>query len=218
VTLPELCDARTSRRSMELGDHGRLRELPRQRMLPPAGADQEHAHVASLSTAAPERTGSPEKSLAERPLGSVSRMDDTRFQRWLDDYVEAWRSYEREAIERLFTDDAEYRYHPWDEPVVGGAAIAADWLGDRDDPESWEAEYHPWAIDGPRAVAVGVSRYFAATGVGSTEPARSVGGGLDAAGAENDRTVEREYHNVFLCHFDDDDRCREFTELFLKRT
>jgi hypothetical protein len=29
--------------------------------------------------------------------------------------------------------------------------------------------------------------------------------------------VDREYHNVFLCRFDEDGRCREFTELFLKR-
>ena len=166
-------------------------------------------------------------------------MDEVQFQRWLDDYVDAWRTYDREAIERLFSEAAEYRYHPWDEPVVGGPAIAARWLADRDDPESWTAEYHPWALDGERAVAVGVSRYFAetgvgstepansagsgsaaagaGTGVGSTEPANSAGGGFAAAGAGERRTVEREYHNVFLCRFDDDGRCSEFTELFLKR-
>ena len=37
-------------------------------------------------------------------------------QRWLDDYVAAWRSYDPEAIGDLFGEDAEYRYHPWDEP------------------------------------------------------------------------------------------------------
>jgi SnoaL-like domain len=120
-------------------------------------------------------------------------MDEAQFQRWLDEYIDAWRTYDREAIERLFSDDAEYRYHPWDEPVIGGEAIAADWLSDRDDPGSWQAEYRPWALD--RAVAVGVSRYFAA----------------------DRQTVDREYHNVFLCRFDEDGRCREFTELFLKR-
>jgi hypothetical protein len=122
-------------------------------------------------------------------------VDETGFQRWLDDYVDAWRSYDREAIERLFSEDAQYRYHPWDEPVVGRTAIAADWLTDRDEPDSWAAEYHPWALDRDRAVAVGVSRYF----------------------AEDGETVDREYHNVFLCRFDDEDRCREFTELFLGR-
>jgi SnoaL-like domain len=122
-------------------------------------------------------------------------MDETQFQRWLDAYVEAWRSYDRAAIERLFGDRAEYRYNPYDEPIVGSRAIADDWLEDRDDPDSWEAEYRPWAIEGDRAVAVGISRYF----------------GLDR------KTVEQEYHNVFLCRFDDDGRCSEFTEVFLKR-
>jgi hypothetical protein len=31
------------------------------------------------------------------------------------------------------------------------------------------------------------------------------------------RTVVREYHNVFLCRFDDEERCCEFTELYLER-
>ena len=125
-------------------------------------------------------------------------MDRQGFQRWLDDYIDAWKSYDEAAIGALFSEDATYRYHPWEEAadtLVGRAAIVASWLEDRDDPDSWTAEYRPWAIDADRAVAVGVSRYY---------------------GADGD-TVEREYHNVFLCRFDDGGRCREFTELFLRR-
>jgi ketosteroid isomerase-like protein len=124
-------------------------------------------------------------------------MDHAGFQRWLDDYIDAWRTYDPEAIGALFSDDAQYRWHPWDEgeeAVEGRDAIVAAWLGDRDEPGSWNAEYRPWAIDGDRAVAVGVSRYVAREG----EPGR-------------------EYHNVFLCRFDDDGRCREFTEHFMER-
>ena len=29
----------------------------------------------------------------------------------------AWKSYDREQIGALFSDDAVYRYHPYDEPV-----------------------------------------------------------------------------------------------------
>jgi hypothetical protein len=124
-------------------------------------------------------------------------MDRDEFQRWLDAYVEAWRTYDEGAIRTLFSEDATYRYHPWDEgdeAVHGRDAIVAAWLADRDEPGSWSAEYHPWAIDGDRAVAVGVSRYLA------------------------DGAVDREYHNVFLCRFDADGACREFTELFLRRS
>jgi hypothetical protein len=123
-------------------------------------------------------------------------MDRATFERWLERYVEAWKTYDEDAIGDLFSESATYRYHPWDDPVAGRAAIIADWLENREDPDSWAAEYHPWAIDGDRAVAVGVSRYL----------------------GEGRPTVEREYHNVFLCRFDEDGRCLEFTEVFLKRS
>jgi SnoaL-like domain len=122
-------------------------------------------------------------------------MDEAAFQRWLDSYVDAWRTYEPDSIGALFSEDVEYRYHPWDEPVRGRGALVEDWLGDRDEPGSWTAEYRPWLVSGDDAVAVGVSRYFASDG-----------------------TVDREYHNIFLCRFDGEGRCREFTELFLRRS
>lgn len=125
-------------------------------------------------------------------------MERDEFKRWLDDYVEAWRTYDADAIGALFGDEATYRWHPWDEEpdaAVGREAIVSAWLSDRDEPGSWTAEYHPWAIDGDRAVALGVSRYL-----------------------DGDGNVEREYHNVFLCRFDADGRCSEFTELFTRRT
>ena len=36
-------------------------------------------------------------------------------QLWLDRYIAAWSSYDASAIGDLFAEDAEYRYHPWDE-------------------------------------------------------------------------------------------------------
>jgi ketosteroid isomerase-like protein len=123
-------------------------------------------------------------------------MDREGFQRWLDRYVEAWRTYDADAIGELFAEDAVYRYHPYDEGdevVAGRSAIVADWLEDRDDPGTWSAEYEPFAVEGERAVAVGVSRYLAADG-----------------------SLERKYHNVFLCRFDAQGRCTEFTELFMR--
>ncbi len=125
-------------------------------------------------------------------------MDHVTFQRWLDDYVEAWKTYDPGAIGALFSEDARYRFHPWDEGddvVEGREAIVANWLEDQDDPGTWTAKYQPWAIDGDRAVATGISTYL----------------------ADDGETVEREYHNVFLCRFDDQGRCSEFTEHFLRK-
>lgn len=80
-------------------------------------------------------------------------------QRWLDDYVEAWRTYDAGAIADLFTEDASYSYNPWDEPIEGREAIVAHWLSDQDAPGSWIAEYHPFVVAGDSAVAVGETRY-----------------------------------------------------------
>lgn len=108
-------------------------------------------------------------------------------QAWLDAYVAAWRSYD--GIAELFSDDAEYRYHPYDEPLRGRDAIVEDWLGDRDEPGSWEASYAPLLVEGDRAVATGETRY--------------AGG--------------RTFSNAFVLAFDADGRCREFTEWYMEQ-
>jgi ketosteroid isomerase-like protein len=134
-----------------------------------------------------------------------SPMDRAAVQDWLDRYVAAWQSYDRAAIGDLFAADATYRYHPHDEGddvVRGRDAIVSSWVepegsaSERDEPGTYDAKYEAYAVDGDRAVAVGWSRYF-----------------KDASQS----TVERTYDNVFLMRFDDDGRCKEFTELFMER-
>ena len=76
--------------------------------------------------------------------------------RWLEAYVRAWKTYEREAIAALFADDVSYRYHPYDEPIVGRDAVVGSWLGEgepagastRDQPGTYEANYRTVAVDG----------------------------------------------------------------------
>ena len=55
-----------------------------------------------------------------------------RRRRWLEAYVEAWKSYDREQIEALFSEDVRYRYHPSDDPIVGRVAVVESWLGEGD--------------------------------------------------------------------------------------
>lgn len=111
-------------------------------------------------------------------------MQSDDVQAWLDRYIEAWRTYDAAAIGDLFADDATYAYHPWDESIRGRDAIVADWLSERDDPQSWQAEYHPFVVSGSSAVVVGETRY---------------------AGGKT-------FHNIWQLTFDEDAACTEFVE------
>jgi hypothetical protein len=130
-------------------------------------------------------------------------MDHKTARAWLDRYVQAWITYEPDDIARLFSEDVIYRYHPYDEPIVGRDAVVASWLGDdasgdastRDAPGTYEAEYAPVAVDGDTVVATGTSRY------------RDV----------PDGPVVRTYANCFVMSFDAECRCREFTEYYLRQ-
>ena len=130
-------------------------------------------------------------------------MDHAGVQTWLDDYVAAWLSYDADDIRALFTEDIAYRYHPYDDPIVGREAVVASWLGEsasngastRDAPGTYAARYAPVAVDNDVAVATGTSSY------------REHPGG----------PVVRIYDNCFVMRFDTDGRCREFTEFYIRR-
>lgn len=125
----------------------------------------------------------------------MAGMDRSNLQQWLDRYVEAWRANAREPIDALFTDDVVYRFAPYGEKNVarGREAVVSAWLENPDAPDSWEAHYEPFAVDGDKAVATGYSRYY-------------------ATGDQEERT----YRNVYLMRFAPDGRCAEFTELYMK--
>jgi len=128
-------------------------------------------------------------------------MNHDDVQAWLDRYVACWESYDSAEIGDLFSEDAEYRYQPWGEPVVGRAAIVEDWLnpnGDpsrRDAPGTFAAAYAPYAVDDDAAVATGTTTYW-----------------KDATRVD----VVRAYHNVYLLAFDAAGRCRSFTEYYME--
>jgi hypothetical protein len=130
-------------------------------------------------------------------------MDRDSAQAWLDRYVDAWKSYDRDDVAALFADDVAYRYYPNAEPVVGREAVVASWLGEgdgtgvstRDAPDTYDAQYAPYALDDDRMVAIGTSVY-------RDHP---------------DGPVTRTFDNCFLIRFDDEGRCLEFTEFYKER-
>ena len=116
--------------------------------------------------------------------------DDVRD--WIDAYVEAWRTYDPEAIRGLFAEGATYAYHPYDEGdevVRGRKDIVANWLEERDEPDTWEAHLGPLVVEGDRAVAEGTISY-----------------------ANGDF-----FWNLWTLRFDEDGRCAEFVEWYMVR-
>ena len=115
---------------------------------------------------------------------------------WLDRYEQAWRNNDAAQIGALFTDDAVYRWHPWEEASDGADGrdeIIQAWLEQPDDPDDWTLECEPLAVNGDLAVARCVTRYRATA-----------------------RGPARVYHNVWLVSLTDDGRCSEFTEYYVK--
>jgi uncharacterized protein DUF4440 len=98
-------------------------------------------------------------------------IDRAGVERWLAAYVEAWRSYDPAAIGDLFSDEVEYRYHPYDEPIRGRQAVVESWLGEgdhadassRDQQGTYDGDYRVTALDGDVAVATGASRWTRST-------------------------------------------------------
>ena len=130
-------------------------------------------------------------------------MDHAAAQDWLDRYVRAWLTYDPELIGDLFSEDVAYRYHPYDDPIVGREAVVASWFGDssedgassRDEPGTYGASYAPVAVDGDVVVATGTSSYR----------------------ERPDGPVAKVFHNCFVMRFDAVGRAREFTEFYVKQ-
>jgi ketosteroid isomerase-like protein len=119
-------------------------------------------------------------------------MNRDELQAWLDAYVDAWRTYDPSSIAALFTEDATYAYHPWDEGdyvLRGSDAIVANWLEEQDAPGSWEARYRPLLVAGDRAIATGTTRYA-------------------------DGEI---FWNLWVLGFRQDGRCAEFVEWYMVR-
>lgn len=115
---------------------------------------------------------------------------------WISRYERAWRSNQASDIHTLFTDDAVYRWHPWDrgdDVAVGRDQIVKAWLASPDDPSVWQMECEPVAVNGQQAVIRCMVDYRASP----AGPART-------------------YHNIWLLRLDDEGRCSDFTEYFMR--
>ena len=107
--------------------------------------------------------------------------------RWVRGYEAAWRAPGTDALAGLFTPDAVYLQSPYEEPVVGLAAIGRMWVDERDGPdEIFTLRHEIVAVEGAAAVV--------RAEVGYGDP------------------VHQEYRDLWILDLDDDGRCRRFEE------
>jgi len=122
-------------------------------------------------------------------------LDRARVQAWLDAYVQAWKTYDKDAIGNLFSEDAIYSYDPYSVPIRGRAAIVDSWLEQPDSPGTYDGHYEPLLIEGEYAVANGRSRYYEQDG----------------------SMLKAEWDNLFVLRFDSEGRCMEYREWYMPR-
>lgn len=117
-------------------------------------------------------------------------MDADALRSWVDRYRVAWESNEPDDIAGLFTEDATYATDPYSEPWRGRDAIVKEWLDAKDEPGQTEFRSEVMAIDDDLGFVRGWTTY------------------LDPP--------ERTYSNLWVIRLDDDGRCSEFVEWYMK--
>jgi hypothetical protein len=113
--------------------------------------------------------------------------DRVMVSRWLAGYEAAWRAPGTGQLAEIFTQDASYRLSPYEEPVVGLAAIGSMWDAERDGPdEIFTLATDIVAVEGPTAVV------RAEVGYGNP--------------------VRREFRDLWVIRLGEDGRCSWFEE------
>jgi hypothetical protein len=113
--------------------------------------------------------------------------DRAMVSRWLAGYEAAWRAPGTGQLAEIFTEDASYRLSPYEEPVVGLAAIGSMWDAERDGPdEIFTLATDIVAVEGPTAVV------RAEVGYGNP--------------------VRREFRDLWVIRLGEDGRCSWFEE------
>ena len=109
---------------------------------------------------------------------------------WVEGYVRAWNSNDPDDIAALFTEDARYYTEPYAEPWRGREEIVHRWLERKDEPGETTFAWRPLVDTAELSIVIGEATY---------------------------RDPRRVYSNLWIIRFDDEGRCREFTEWWMEQ-
>ncbi|MPV38529.1 nuclear transport factor 2 family protein [Georgenia subflava] len=110
---------------------------------------------------------------------------------WVEGYVRAWNSNDRDEIGMLFSENATYRTEPYAEPATGRQAIVERWLELRDEPGQTTFRWEPLVASGGLAIIQGTTVYH-------FDPPKT-------------------YSNLWVIRLDAEGRCTEFTEWWMEQ-
>lgn len=122
------------------------------------------------------------------------RLTLDQFSDWLEGYFTAWKTNQRELLNRLFADEAIYYSGPFKEPNVGRQAIVNGWLANPP-PEGFQYTYSPIAISDDTGVTHWNARYH----------------------SEQKSGVLIEIDGILVIKFDVQGQCIEHKEWFVTR-
>ncbi len=117
-------------------------------------------------------------------------MQKATVEAWVESYITAWNSNEPQDIGQLFAQDAAYFTGPFNAPWQGREALVREWLNRKDEPGSFSFRYQVLAVTGNLGIVRGWTHY---------------------------RESDREYSNIWAITLDDQNRCTEFIEWWVKR-
>ncbi len=93
------------------------------------------------------------------PHEGIAPLDRAGVARWVAGYETAWRDRDLTGVERLFTAQVHYLKSPYEEPLVGHAALRGSWR--EDDDTTFTMRSTVVAVDGLVAVVRVVVEYLA---------------------------------------------------------
>ena len=122
-------------------------------------------------------------------------IDTAKIDRWLEQYLIAWKTDAPDDVARLFADNARYYTEPFRQPHMGRDEIVAWWIANGDSTIPWTFDYEVIAREGDLYVLRGVTRY--------------------PEGVPAERTDPDVYHNLWLVTLAEDGRATEFVEYWM---
>jgi ketosteroid isomerase-like protein len=114
-------------------------------------------------------------------------------ERWMQAYLKAWASDASDDIRALFTEDARYYPHPFEDPWTPLDGIVEQWIHHGDSTFEWSFEYEVLADADGLAFVRGVTTY------------------------PEDDEPEKVYSNLWVVRLEEDGRASEFREWWMKK-